>query len=229
MISLGVIPARGGSKSVPLKNIKELCDKPLIAYTIESAKRSKLLSRMVVSTDNEQIAKVSESYGSEVILRPSELAIDTAPIEWALLHVLKELKKKEGFEPDIVLTLQPTSPFRTATLIDQTIEVFNNPVIDSVIAVVETHDCYGKIIDGRFEYLIPDQPHRRQEREPLYLEASTIYATRTDRLKQKNSIRGDKMYPLMVDKLEAIDMDTPLDFYFAEALMKFKNEKEYLS
>ena len=228
MIALGVIPARGGSKSIPLKNIKELCGKPLIAYSIESARKSQLLSKVVVSTDHKKIASVAEEYNCEVIIRPSELAIDTAPTEWALLHVLEALKKKEGFEPDIVLTLEPTSPFRTVTLIDRCIDIFNNTDADSIIGVVQTPTRYGRIINGRFEFLFPEQKHtpRRQDRQSLYEESSTIYATRTEILIRKKSVLGDKLYPIIVSELEAIDINTLTDFYISEAVMMLKEKKQ---
>lgn len=224
MIVLGVIPARGSSKSVPLKNIKELCGKPLIAYSIESARRSKLLSRLVLSTDHEEIANIAKRYGCEVIERPSQLATDTAPTEWGLIHTLETLKKNEGFWPDIVLTLEPTSPFRTTTLIDKCIEILREKDVDSVFAVVASHSCYGKIVDGQFKFLFPGQPRRRQDREPLYKESGTIYATRTTTLVRKKSLLGDKLYPVVISNMEAIDINTEFDFCIAEALMKLKIE-----
>lgn len=219
---LGIIPARGGSKSVPLKNIRELCGKPLIAYTIESARKSISINKLVVSTDHPQIAQVAKEFDTEVIVRPAELATDEAPTEWALLHVLDELKCRACFEPDIVLTLEPTSPFRTPQLIDRCVEVFKTTDADSVIGVVESRSCYGKIINGKLEFLFPGQPRRRQERIPLYKESSTIYGTKTNVLRQKKSVLGDMLYPLIVPKEEAIDINTSFDFEFAEIYMKLK-------
>lgn len=222
MVVLAVIPARGGSKSVPLKNIRELCGKPLIAYTIESAQKSISINKLVVSTDHPQIAQVARDFSTDVIIRPAELATDAAPTEWALLHVLDELKRLYGFEPDIVLTLEPTSPFRTPQLIDRCVEVFKTTKADSVIGVVESRSCYGKIINGKFEFLFPGQPRRRQERIPLYKESSTIYGTKTNILRQKKSVLGDILYPVIVSEEEAIDINTPFDFEFAEVYMKLK-------
>ncbi len=222
MVVLAVIPARGGSKSVPLKNIRELCGKPLIAYTIESAQKSISINKLVVSTDHPQIAQVAKEFNTEVIVRPAELATDETPTEWALLHVLDELKRMYGFEPDIVLTLEPTSPFRTPQLIDRCVEVFKTTEADSVIGVIESRSCYGKIIDGKFEFLFPGQSRRRQERIPLYKESSTIYGTKTNILRQKKSVLGDILYPVIVSEEEAIDINTPFDFEFAEVYMKLK-------
>lgn len=222
MIVLGIIPARGGSKTVPLKNIKTLNGKPLIAYSIESANQARSVSRLVVSTENSKIAQIVSECETEVIIRPTEYAIDQAPTEFALLHVLDKLKEEEGFDPDIVLTLEPTSPFRTHGLIDQCINIFSNTDADSVISVVETCSCYGKIVDGRFEFLFPGQSRRRQDREPLYRESSTIYATRTKVLRRKFSVLGDRLYPLNVPVWEALDINTQSDFEMAEALMNVK-------
>lgn len=222
MVVLAVIPARGGSKSVPLKNIKKLCGKPLLAYTVQSAKESTSINRLVVSTDHPQIAQVAKEFDTEVIVRPAELATDEAPTEWALLHVLDELKRLYGFEPDIVLTLEPTSPFRTPQLIDRCVEVFKTTDADSAIGVIESRSCYGKIINGKFEFLFPGQPRRRQERMPLYKESSTIYGTKTKILREKKSVLGDMLYPIIVSEEEAIDINTPFDFEFAEIYMKLK-------
>ena len=227
MITLGVIPARGGSKSVPFKNIRELSGRPLIAYTIDSAKAAKTLSRVIVSTDSLKIADLARDCGCEVVMRPEELASDTAPTELALIHALDHLEKEDNFKPDIVLTLEPTSPFRSASLIDKCIDIFNSTDADSVIGVSESKSCYGKIIKGKFEFLVPGQPRRRQERKPLYKESSTIYATSTKVLRKKKSVLGDILYPVVVSQLEAVDINTETDFCVVEALMNLKKEGKY--
>jgi len=222
MIVLGIIPARGGSKSIPLKNIKPLCRKPLLAYTIESALQSNSINRLVVSTDHPQIAQIAQEYGSEVIMRPAELATDDATTESVLLHVLEVLENRDKYIPDVVLTLEPTAPFRTVNLIEKCINIFNLSDADSVIGVVESRSCYGKIVDKQFEFLFPGQLRRRQLREPLYKECSTIYATRVSTLRNRNSVLGEKLYALIVPEEEAIDINTNLDFKIAEALMQAK-------
>lgn len=219
---LGVIPARGGSKGIPLKNIKKLCGKPLIAYTIESAKEAGSITRLVVSTDSDKIANVAESFQMEVIYRPREFATDDAPTELALIHALDELKGYDGFDPDIVLTLEPTSPFRSALTINSCLKIFQKSDADSVIGVVETRACYGKIIDDKFEFLFKDQPRRRQDREPLYRESSTIYGTRREVLRRKQSVLGDNLYPLIIPEQEALDINCRFDFELAEILMNKK-------
>ena len=225
LIVVGIIPARGGSKGVPLKNIKELCGKPLLAYTIESAKRSGCINKLCVSTDHDSIARVAEELGVCVIRRPDELSTDEATTEAALIHALDELKKTDNFTPDIVLTLEPTSPFRSEQTIKSCVELFrNDPRIDSVIGVVQTKSSLGKILNGKFQFLFPGQPRRRQDREPLYKESSTIYATKAEVLRKAQSVLGDFLVPLVVPENEAIDINTPFDFMVAELYMKLKNK-----
>lgn len=218
--ALAVIPARGGSKSIPLKNIRPLNGIPLIVYTIEAAKHSKYLDRCVVSTDHSAIAQVARDNGAEVIDRPAELATDQAPTEFALLQVL-EVLNKEGYRPDYVVTLEPTSPFRTAALIDRCIEAaVEHHEVECVMTVTETRKCYGRLEHGRFEYLFPDQPRRRQERRPLYEESSTVYVTKTSALERDRSVLGRTRYGLVVEDLrEAMDINEPLDFTLAEAVL----------
>lgn len=219
--SLGVIPARGGSKSIPLKNIQLLCGKPLLLYTIDAARQSRYLDRCVVSTDHPEIARVASEYGAEVVTRPAELATDQAPTELALLHVLRCLEK-DGYRPDLIVTLEPTSPLRTARLIDLCIRTaLEQPEADCVLTVTETRKCYGRIIEGEFEYLFPNQPRRRQDRQPLYEESSTVYVTRTAALLANQSVLGKVRYAVIVDDTrEAMDINEPLDFLVAEAILE---------
>lgn len=218
---LGIIPARGGSKGISRKNIRLLKGKPLIYYAIASAKASNILDKIIVSTDDDEIARVSQGYDAEVIMRPHEFARDNSPTEDALIHVLGVLKERSSYNPDIILTLEPTSPFRTADLIGRCINIFKTTAADSVIGVVETRSCYGKVVKGRFEFLFPGQPRRRQDREPLYRESSTIYAVRIETLIRKKSVLGDNLYPVIVSEVEAIDINTEIDFCIAEAMINF--------
>ncbi|MGC3976528.1 MAG: acylneuraminate cytidylyltransferase family protein [Nitrospira sp.] len=219
---------RGGDRNrFPLKNIRPLDGTPLLAFTIQAATQSTHLDRCVVSTDHPDIAQVAREYGAEVIERPAELATDQAPTEWALLHVL-EVLAKDGYRPDYVVTLEPTSPLRTTRLIDRCIaEAVRHPDCDGVMTVTETRKCYGRLQDGRFEYLFPGQPRRRQEREPLYEESSTVYVTRTEVLERDRSVLGRTRYGVIVDDpREAIDINEPLDFIVAEAVLRQRLTEE---
>ena len=135
---VGIIPARGGSKSIPLKNLKDFCGKPLIAWSIISAKESKL-DKVIVSTDSEEIAKVAKQYGAEVpFLRPAELAGDTIGIEPVLKHTYEWLKDNENYNADAIMLLQSTSPLRQTFHIDEMLKIFKENDVDSVVAVNET-------------------------------------------------------------------------------------------
>jgi N-acylneuraminate cytidylyltransferase len=224
----GIIPARGGSKRIPLKNIRPLNGKPLIEYSIESALSAKILDRIIISTDHDQIIEACRKYKKiDVVKRPPELATDEAPTEWALIHACEEMEKMYSEIPDVILTLEPTSPLRSIDTIKSCINIFKRTDADSVIGVVETRSCYGKIENNHFKFLFPNQPRRRQERTPLYKESSTIYATRKDVLVRKESVLGDKLYPLILPQKEAVDINSHFDIAHVEALIKdqgIKNE-----
>ena len=182
---LGIIPARGGSKSIPLKNIKSIKGKPLIEYTIDTALKVSEINTLVVSTDHEEIIKVCKKYNDiEIFRRPKELSTDHSPTEDTLLHVCDKIFKRDGLFPDLILTLEPTSPLRTKETIQRCIDVFKNTEADSVIGVVEEKACIGQIKDNKFEFLFPNQPRRRQDRKPLYKESSTIYGIKYSTLKK---------------------------------------------
>jgi len=146
---VGIIPARGESRNIPLKNLKDFCGKPLISWSILSAKKSKL-DRVIVSTDNEEIAEVAKKYGAEVpFMRPKELAGDTIGVEPALKHAYEWLKEKENYEPDGLMLLHSTSPARQSFHIDEMLTIFNKKKPDSVVAVNETpanHTPYWTLV-----------------------------------------------------------------------------------
>ena len=217
---LGIIPARGGSKSIPLKNIMPLNKKPLVEYTIETAISAKLFDRLIVSTDHQEIAEVCKKYHEiEVIMRPPEIATDESPTELALLHVCDVLERQYQFSPDIILTLEPTSPLRTVTTISNCIKVFQTTKADSVIAVTETKACIGKAVNGYFTFLFSGQARRRQEREIYYIESGTIYGTLYSTLIQKKSVLGNRIFPLIIPNFEAIDINETEDFKMAEKII----------
>lgn len=216
---VAVIPARGGSKGVPKKNVRPLAGRPLIAYTIDVAKQCPKLARVIVSTDDAQIAQIAKQEGAEVVMRPAELAADDAPTEAALLHVLTMLQA-EGYEVDVVVTLEPTSPLRTAALIERCLDTLQRTDADSVMTVVETRECLGTLeASGRFAYLRPGQPRRRQDRQPLYKESGAVYATKTGVLQAQRLICGGRLYGVVITAEEGTDINTPADFAIAEALM----------
>lgn len=216
---LAVIPARGGSKGVPGKNLKPLAGEPLVVHAIRAAQAAARLDRVVVSTDSDEIAAVAEAAGAEVVRRPAELAADASPTEEALIHALETL----GESPDYVVTLEPTSPLRTPELIDACVELAIREDADSVITVVETRELLGRLDGARFSYLEPGQRRRRQERLPLHRESSTVYVTRTSVLLDQRSVLGERLFALVAPEEQAVDINTPFDFLVAEALVRARS------
>lgn len=221
---LAVITARGGSKGIPKKNIVPLCGKPLLAYTLESVLATKLSGRVVVSTDDDEIAAVAEKYNVQVIKRPPEISGDTASSESALLHVLDVLKKEEYF-PDAVLLLQPTSPLRKAETIQKFVARFETikNEYDAMLSLHEDRTDFWVNNGGVFGRLFPNAPRRRQAREPLYAENSALYITNVDALRKTGSVLGSKTAGFIIDEDEALDINEPQDILLAELLLKKRN------
>ncbi len=219
---LAIVPARAGSKRVKDKNIRELGGKPLIAWTLESLKKSKYLDDAFVSTDSIQIQGISEEYGIDCHpLRPAELATDTASINEVVLDVIKH--KKFGF--DIILLLQPTSPFRTAQDIDEALELLIRNNANSVISVCVTdvHPSWtlklGDSLDMR-ELVENINSKRSQDLEKFYRLNGAIYAARLDEIRKAKSFYiKEKTLAHIMKRLDSIDIDSEEDFYLAKLLM----------
>ena len=222
---IAIIPARGGSKGLPGKNIKLLNGKPLIAYTIEAAKQSENVSRVIVNTDDAEISKVALDYGAEVpFVRPSELASDTAKSIDVLLHTLAWLKKNEDLQIDEIIVLQPTSPLRTTQHIDEAIKMYLERKADSVISYCqEEHSVFWhKFItdEGKFEDIFNgDYLKNRQEIRPTFYPNGAIYILKTKLLLEKKYY-SENAYAFLMDKKSSVDIDTMEDFEFAEWLYK---------
>ncbi len=225
---LVIIPARGGSKGVPKKNIKILGDKPLIVHAIDCAQSAKKVTRIVVSTDSEEIATVSKQYGSEVILRPNDLATDASNVVTAVEHVYQQLN--EDF--DIIVLLQPTSPLRTAEDLDNIISIFEeDTTVDGVISVVPMDDMHpARMYNlGNLNALIPfleaGETARRQDLKPIYYRNGCFYAVKKNAFFKEKSfmVAHKKAYVMNADWLANID--TPRDFKITEILYQdWKNE-----
>lgn len=226
MNALGVILARGGSKGIPAKNLAPLAGEPLLVHTIRVAHAATRLARVVVSTDSDEIASVAREAGAETIARPPHLATDESPTEDALLHVLDTLEQRGEALPDYVVTLEPTSPLRTPELIDRCLELAATENADAVVTVAEASALVGRLNGGIFRYLEPGQPRRRQLREPLYRESSTVYVTRTSHLRTAKSVLADPLYAVVAPAEEAIDINTPLDFVLAEGVIEWRRRRE---
>jgi CMP-N,N'-diacetyllegionaminic acid synthase len=215
---LGIVPARGGSKGVPRKNIRSLAGEPLIGHSLRTARHVAEIDLLVVSTDDDEIASVSRSYDVRVIERPASLASDTAPTEAALLQVLDVLEG-EGRSFDIVLVLEPTSPFRSVATIARAIELCARGPAPSVLAVRQTRENIGFIRDDCFRPVVTGAPRRRQERQAMYIESSTIYACRVDYLRRTGTLVAEDWGALVVPNIEAADINTEDDFKLVEFLM----------
>lgn len=214
---LAVIPARGGSVSVPRKNIQPFCGRPLLAYTVDQVRRVPELDLTVVSTDDREIATVAARLGVRVIDRPAELATGEAPTEWALLHALDALADEQSF--DFVVVLEPTSPFRTAKTIRTCLERIAASDAPALLTVCPTFQSLGRVENGRFRRLDPMAPRRRQDRQPLYFECSSVYICRTEHLRRTGSLIADDWLAVPVPVDEVLDINNAEDFVIAEALM----------
>lgn len=217
MRTLAVIPARGGSKGLPRKNLAPLAGVPLLVHTIRAAQAARSLDRTVVSTDDAEIAAVAREAGAEVVERPAALAGDDSRTEEALTHAVEALGEPR---PAIVVTLEPTSPLRTARLIDECVALLEAKGAASVLTVTEDRSVFGRLEDGRFRHLEPGQPRLRQLREPLYRESSTVYVTRTESLVTGGSVLAEPVYAVVVSPEEAVDVNSELDLLVAEAILR---------
>ena len=223
---LAVIPARGGSKGIPGKNIKPLLGKPLIHYTIRAALDSKFITRVIVSTDDEIIARASRASGSEVCMRPTEISGDKASSEDALIHVLTELKNKNNYTPDLVVFLQCTSPLTLPEDIDGSISILNNQRADSAFSASQFyHFIWKKGINENAEGVNHAKNLRqmRQDREVQFLENGAIYVFKTKEfLNSKHRFFGKTaIYEMPAER--CLEIDDPHDFELASAALKRMN------
>jgi CMP-N,N'-diacetyllegionaminic acid synthase len=215
---MAVIPARGGSKRAPRKNIRLLGEKPLLAYTIAAAREAGLGDATLVSTEDAEIAAVAKRWGARVLARPDALATDAASTESVLLHALDEAAK-QGWHPKWILTLPPTSPFRRAATIRFCMDHAATSDVDCLFSLTETRaSLWRPGADGRIARLFPDAPRRQQDRAPLYEENSAIYVTAVPALRATGSVLGISQQGVSIDPIEGFDINSELDFIIAEAL-----------
>ncbi|MBT6170439.1 MAG: acylneuraminate cytidylyltransferase family protein [Flavobacteriaceae bacterium] len=228
---LGISLARGGSKSVPKKNIKKLNGIPLIEYTIKEALKSKYIDRYIISTDDLEIKKVSESCGAEVpFLRPSEFSQDTSSSVSALKHAVEWIENNEGIKYDYIIELMVTNPLKDVNDIDSCIEKLIKTNADSVIAVNRLEDHHParikKIVEDRIvDFCISEKNEsRRQDLKPeAYIRSGCIYAIKRDHLMIENRRYGSKeSRPYILNENKAINIDTIYDFMIAEQIIKNK-------
>ena len=219
---LAIIPARGGSKGVPRKNIRALAGKPLIAWTIQAALKSRYLDRIIVSTEDSEIAEVAKTWGAEVpFMRPAELAQDDTPGVDPVIHAIRSLP---GY--DYVVLLQPTSPLRCHTDIDGCIELCENEKAPSCVSVSEPDKSpywmFTVDAQGRMKRLLElDRTiSRRQELPPVYALNGAVYVVQTGSLLETRSFVTESTMPYLMSKNGSIDIDTETDFAIAEFFLE---------
>jgi len=236
MSVLAIIPARGGSKRIPRKNVRLLAGKPLISYTIEAALAAKCLDRIIVSTDDEEIAEIAARCGAEIpFLRPVELAQDNTPDQPVFRHALEELKRVSGYKPEIVMNLRPTTPLKSPKTIKKVVEKILDTeadIVRSMSPVIGAHHPYWMYelsADDRAVPFMKDielgQYYQRQLLPPVYRINSAADAMRSELIYEGN-ILGDKrhMRVVVTTEEEAIDIDTEFDFRLCEFLILKKYE-----
>ena len=230
MSNITIIPARGGSKGLPGKNIRNLANKPLIAHSIINAKEAKLVDKVYVSTDDREIAEISQDYGAEIIIRPDELANDTASSEAALIHAIEQIESI-GLEIELVVFLQCTSPIRTATDIDNAIKKVKTESADSLLSVSPNHRFLWQEVDGIAKSINFDYRRRlrRQDMQPQYVENGSIYIFKPWVLKELNNRLGGKIILFPMSEAASWEIDSLLDFEIAETLLKKAGDSQCLS
>jgi CMP-N-acetylneuraminic acid synthetase len=228
---LGIIPARGGSKGVPKKNIKLLGGKPLVAYTIAAAKNAKGLTQLILSSDSDEIIKTARDYGLEVpFKRPSNLATDESPTILTITHALHYFKEK-GVEFDAVCLLQVTNPFRTSELIDKAITQFEKAQTDSLVSVLEVphqynpHWVFEKNPKGNLEISTGESEiiSRRQDLPVSYYRDGAVYLTKTEVILNQKSLYGKSIAYILSDKETHVNIDTMEDWKKAETIVMSMN------
>jgi CMP-N,N'-diacetyllegionaminic acid synthase len=219
---LAVIPARGGSKGIPRKNIKPLAGKPLIAWTIEAALQAQGIDRVIVSTEDEEIALVAKKLGAEVpFMRPLELAQDETPGIASVLHAIERLP-----DFDWVLLLQPTSPLRSVEDIEGVVQFCRDQAAQSAVSITEVSKhpfwMYRRNEHQHLQPLIPNRPDitNRQDLPPVYALNGALYLARTDWLIENQGFVGPKTLGYVMPEERSVDLDVPLDWQWVEFLMK---------
>jgi len=234
---LAIIPARGGSKGLPGKNIKELCGKPLIAWSIEAGLKSKYLDEVVVSTDYQDIADIAKSYGASVpFLRPDFLASDTATSFDAVKHTIDYYKNELGKEFDYIVLLEPTSPLREVSDIDNAIKKLLDSKANSIVGISKTEDQNPAfLIEKDKNNFISGYENkdmkvlRRQDIRDVYFFEGSVYVSKTDVLLNKKTFYHDKTIGYEVPKWKSLEIDDIYDFIMIETIMKYKGWCDDLS
>lgn len=220
---LVVIPARGGSRGIPLKNIYPIKGKPMLEYAIEGMIESKVNCDIAISTDSDEIATVANKYQQVCIVkRPEDISGDFASTESALIHTLDVMEKKKSIKYDYVITLPVTSPLRKSSTIRKFVEAFDKVkhIYDAQLTLHETYgDYWIKDENDNFSRLYKNAPRRRQERKPMYVENSAIYITSVQSLIETKLVLGKNPTGYIIDEIEGIDINSPFDIQLVESYL----------
>ena len=230
---LAIVPARGGSKGIPGKNMVDLNGKPLMQYTFDAAKESKYIDRILLSTDDEKFAEFGRSQSIEVEMRPEELATDTAVMKDVINYHLDRLAEK-GYTPDIFILLQPTSPLRTSQHIDEALKLLTeDETADAIVSVMDMPHQYlpMKIMkmddSGALKFYQEDGEKytTRQALPHLYARnGAAIYAVYTDVYRKTGSLYGTRCLPYVMEEEDSVDIDKPFDLFLAECILKSRQK-----
>jgi CMP-N,N'-diacetyllegionaminic acid synthase len=221
---IAIIPARGGSKAVPRKNIRFVAGKPLISYTINAALSATIPLKLITTTEDDELATVARSLGSDVLIRPPQLALDDTPMIPVLLHVLGTLAEM-GQYFDFLFLLQPTAPLRSGKDIDDAFTELVSSGCDSIVSVYQVSDAHParmyRLSDG---FLVPydaePSNHLRQSLPPVFHRNGAIYACRTELLLKDNLLIGPKTRPYIMPRERSINIDDEIDLAFVDFLLK---------
>lgn len=227
---LGIIPARGGSKSVPRKNIKLLGGKPLLYYMLTAALKSEFLNRVVVSSEDDEILRVAEKYGGKEVLlrRPKKLALDKTPDVPMLQHAVKAMEKADKCVFDYVVQLHVTTPFVSSEDIDKALLALLASDAESIVSVCQVNEYHPikmkKIIDGKLvqyvEGLSERSTMRRQDLESVYWRNGGFYASKRHIVMEHGRVFGDHVLPYVMPAEKSVDMNSIIDFWTAEAVLR---------
>ncbi|MGD0976830.1 MAG: acylneuraminate cytidylyltransferase family protein [Minisyncoccia bacterium] len=228
--NLAVICARAGSKGIPNKNIRIFHGKPLIAHAILQAKRSGFFDRVIVDTENPEIAKIAKKFGAEISFRPASLASDTAQINDVFLSLIRKLRDEENYHPDVITLLQPPSPLREIEDIKKCYELMKNPKIKSVCTVCETHPRFYQI-SKKGKLVLINQPKKENANRQAWpkgyiLNGCMVYMIRTEEFLKTKKFVNENTHGVICPRWRSIDLDHPEDWIMAELVYANKKKIE---
>lgn len=233
---LGIIPARGGSKGVPRKNIKMLAGQPLLHYVLGAALKSQCLTRIVVSSDDDEILAIAKKFGGEdvVLRRPKELAEDVTPDVPMLQHAVQEIEEKDRVTYDYVVQLHATTPFLSSDDIDGALNLLlKDREADSVVSVFQVTGYHPsklkKIVGDRLQQYVEQYEEkttsRRQDFHPVFKRNGGLYASKRDVIMKLGRVWGDIVIPYVMPEEKSLEIDSPMDFLLADLLMTYQQQK----